>query len=208
MDMDMLWRVLRQALQFAFGALAGYGLMTGGQAELWAGVVASAVQAGYVAWTNTKTARIAAVAKLAEVSVVATTPALAQAIPDPAVVSREAVKVAGRSVMSHGWLGALLAMTLALGGCAQMGAAVEASDNALARMSRGSLPAACAIVGVAEGYFDALAPRISPTNHARFAAARTVADRICADRPADTASAMITLAQAWADIQAATKAAP
>lgn len=111
---------------------------------------------------------------------------------------------------AHAWLGIPLAVALvmagALAGCARMGAAVETSDAALSRLSRGSLPAACATVAVAEGYFDALAPRISAANHARYDVARAVADRICATRPADTASAMITLAQAWVDIQAATRA--
>ena len=206
MDADMLSRLLRQVLQFAAGLLVSHGLMTESGAQTLIGVICAGAVAAYVAYRNTKTQRIADVAKLPEVSVVATTPALAQAIPDPSVVSAEAVKVAGRSVVAsaHAWLALPVALALMLGGCAQIGVAVETADNALARLSRGSLPAACAIVGVAEGYFDALAPRISEANHARYAAARAVADRICAERPADTVGAMVTLARAWADVQAAT----
>lgn len=90
----------------------------------------------------------------------------------------------------------------ALAGCATL----DRADATLARLSSGSLPAACAIVGVAQGYFDALAPKISAANHARYEAASRVVSRVCADRPADTASAMMTLARAWADVQASTKA--
>lgn len=202
MDMIMIERLLRQVLQFAAGALVSHGVITQGAGETAVGIIAAAIIAGWVAYRNSKPAMISAVAKLPEVSVVATTPALAQAIPDPAVVSVEAVKVAGRSLSAHGWLGALLVMTIALAGCAT----IDRADATLSRLSRGSLPAACAIVGVAQGYFDTLAPRISAANHARYAAASLVVSRVCAERPADTASAMVTLARAWADIQAATKA--
>lgn len=97
---------------------------------------------------------------------------------------------------------AAFAVPLALAGCVTL----DRADATLARLSNGSLPLACATVAVAQGYFAALAPQISTANHARYEAASRVVSRVCADRPADTASAMMTLARAWADIQAATKA--
>lgn len=97
---------------------------------------------------------------------------------------------------------AAYAAALMLAGCATL----DRADATLARLSSGSLPAACGVVAVAQGYFVTLAPRISAANHARYEAASRVVSRVCADRPADTASAMLTLARAWADIQAATKA--
>lgn len=202
MDMIMLERLLRQVLQFAAGALVSHGVITQGAGETAVGIIAAAIIAGWVAYRNSKQSMIDHVAQMPEVSVVATTPALAQAIPNPAVVSVEAVKVAGRSLSAHGWLGALLVMTMALAGCATL----DRADATLARLSRGSLPAACGIVGVAQGYFAALAPKIGAANHARYEAASAVVSRVCAERPSDTAQAMMTLARAWADIQAATKA--
>jgi hypothetical protein len=181
MNQDYAIALLRTLLQMAGAAITANGLATGEQWSAISGGVLAAASVIWMVWAryNTK------------------------------VVATPAAPTAPR-LSAHAWLGlplvAALVLSGALGGCASVGAAVESSDAALARLSKGSLPAACAIVAVAQGYFETLAPKISATNHARYAAASALAGRVCADRPADTASALVTLAGAWADIQAATKA--
>lgn len=181
MNHDFVIALLRTTLQMAGASLAAKGVVSDEQWVAISGGVLAAASVLWMLWARYNTRVVA----------------------DPA--AKPGV-IGGGRLKSHAWLGAMLFAALLLGGCAQMTAAVETSDAALARLSRGSLPAACAIVSVAEGYFDALAPSISAANHTLFAAASSVANRICAVRPADTVGAIVTLADAWADIQAATKA--
>lgn len=230
MDADMLARILRQVLQFAAGVLVTRGVIADSTAELAVGAIGAAIVAGYVAYRNTKTARIADVAKLAEVSVVATTPDLAQVIPNPAVVSSEAVRVSGQRVMSHAWPIAALAVALMLGGCnttsmsspmareLAMQTALAAArtvapstvsdlDRTIAQVAGSpTMASACAVFVVAAGYYDALRPGVSPTSQRMGDATSRAGADLCAHPPADTVQALTTLNRLWAGVQAATKA--
>lgn len=176
MNRDFVIALLRTTLQMSGSSITAAGIATGEQWTAISGGILAGASVLWMLWDRYNT----------------------RVVPDPAA---NPGSTGGVKVRSPGWLGALILAAM-LAGCA----AVDRADDALARMSRGSLPVACGVVGVAQGYFDALAPRISAANHARYEAASAVASRVCINRPSDTAAAMITLAQAWADIQAATKA--
>jgi len=66
-------------------------------------------------------------------------------------------------------IGAIL-LPLALGACnatnewAKISSAVGTIDNTLAQLAEGSVPKACAIIGVADSYFQELKDRISAKN--------------------------------------------
>ena len=99
-----------------------------------------------------------------------------------------------------------VALALSLAGCQTIAAGLDAANKTLGQVAGNSLPAACTIVSVAQGYFEVLRPRISAANQRHYAGASAVADRICADRPDNVVSALVTLGRAWTDIQAATRA--
>lgn len=80
------------------------------------------------------------------------------------------------------------------------------ADNALASLSKNSIPTACGIIGVAEGYFHQLEPRISAENIAIERKAAAAVKVICDNPPTNTAEAFSTLLQLWLTIQTATKA--
>ena len=98
-----------------------------------------------------------------------------------------------------------LALALSLAGCAQITAAITTADNALAKLSENSLPKACAIVKVAEGYFRKLEPRISADKIAIERKAEAAVAVICDNPPKDTGAAFTTLVDLWFTIQDATK---
>lgn len=84
-------------------------------------------------------------------------------------------------------------------------AGIDAANNALATLSKNSIPKACIIIGVAEGYFHQLESRISPANIAAERKAEAAVKVICDNPPADVTAAMTTLLQLWLTIQDATK---
>lgn len=109
-----------------------------------------------------------------------------------------------------------IGLAVALAGCDTSGgfgkleyavkSTLTKADNALARLSSNEIPAACAIIDVAKGYFRQLEPRISAKNIAIERNAEAVVDFICSNPPANTAQAFGTLFRAWMAIQNATKA--
>lgn len=98
--------------------------------------------------------------------------------------------------------GALALACLAVAGCQTTG--VTTANNALASLAKNDLPAACAIVSVAEGYFATLKPQISAKNQKIEAQAAAVAATICNNPPADLATAFVDLFAAWTAVQNAT----
>lgn len=113
-------------------------------------------------------------------------------------------------------LAGAIGLAAALAGCNMQGGmdklTVAVSDtigktnNVLARLSANEIPAACAIIDVAKGYFRQLEPRISAKNIAIERDAEAMVDAICSNPPANTAQAFGTLFRAWMAIQKATKA--
>jgi len=98
-----------------------------------------------------------------------------------------------------------LLCALPLAGCNSISLpSLSSADNALASLANNDLPAACGIVNVAAGYFDALKPKISPQNRLIEAKAVAAVAVICANPPKDTAAAISSLFAAWSAIQAAT----
>ena len=79
------------------------------------------------------------------------------------------------------------------------------TNNVLARLSGNEIPAACAIIDVAKGYFRALEPRISAKNIAIERQAEASVAVICDNPPANVSQAMATLLKLWFTIQNATK---
>ena len=99
------------------------------------------------------------------------------------------------------------ALSACLAGCnpGSLSSAITATDNALVRVAGGyELPAACAIVRVADGYYRNVRGKVTPAAQAREAQAMILVNAICDHPPKDLASAFGTLMQAWTDIQAAT----
>lgn len=84
----------------------------------------------------------------------------------------------------------------ALAGCNS----VATADNALATLAKNQVPAACAIVSTAEGYYGSIVGTPSPA----VATAEAGVAIICKNPPADLAGAFATLLQEWTLIQAAT----
>ncbi len=107
-------------------------------------------------------------------------------------------------------LAATLAACNPQGGMEKLTVAVQTTltraDNALARLAANDIPAACSIIGVAEGYFHQLEDRISPANIAAERKAEAIVKAVCDNPPASTAQAFGTLFRAWMAIQNATKA--
>lgn len=82
---------------------------------------------------------------------------------------------------------------------------IGAVDNALVRVAGGyELPAACAIIRVADGYYLNVRGKVTQAARVREAQAMAVVNAICNDPPKDLVSAFGTLMKAWTDIQAAT----
>jgi hypothetical protein len=108
-------------------------------------------------------------------------------------------------------VGAIL-LPLALGACnagnewAKISAAVGTIDNTLAQLAEGSIPKACAIIGVADSYFQELKDRISAKNIALEAKAMRAAAVICDNPPTNTVAAFRSLWNIWLTVQSATKA--
>lgn len=96
-----------------------------------------------------------------------------------------------------------LGLALTIAGCEkynsalnQVAAGVAATDNALAGLARNNLPAACAIVAVAEGYFVQLKPRLSAENARIGDQARSAAAAICEAPPTNAAESIAALFKA------------
>ena len=81
---------------------------------------------------------------------------------------------------------------------------VTAANNALATLASNDIPAACAIVTVAEGYFVQLESKLSAAEIADEAKAALVLNSICASPPTNVAAAFGSLLTAWTAIQADT----
>ena len=94
MTMDMLLKLLRQALTFVGGILVGKGYLDDATAQAVIGALMTLISAGWMMARNTKTAQIANVIAMPEVAVVGTTPEIAAAIPDAGVVPASNVSVA------------------------------------------------------------------------------------------------------------------
>lgn len=116
-----------------------------------------------------------------------------------------------RAMILAGSLG--LAVTLAgcntSGGFGKLETAVSTTltrtNNVLAQLSGNEIPAACAIIETAKGYFHALEPRISAKNIAIERQAEAGVAVICENPPANVSQAMATLVKLWFTIQNATK---
>lgn len=107
-----------------------------------------------------------------------------------------------------------LSLVLALGGCTStnwgkistaVGNTIAATNNTLANISENSLPAACGIVRVADGYFQQLKGRISADKIAIEAKAMASVNVICNNPPKNISAAFNTLLNLWFTIQDATK---
>ena len=74
-------------------------------------------------------------------------------------------------------------------------------DNALATLAKNDIPAACTIVGVAEGYFNELQSKLSAAEIADEQKAALVVKAICDNPPTNITAAFGTLLTAWTTIQ-------
>lgn len=81
---------------------------------------------------------------------------------------------------------------------------LNGANNALARIAP-SIPAACGVVAVAQGYFHQLEDRISEQNKAIERKAEAAVAEICNSPPANVGQAFAVLFKAWMAIQNATK---
>ena len=88
-------------------------------------------------------------------------------------------------------------MLLALAGCNNTPTAV---NNTLATLAKNDIPAACAIIAVAEGYYQQIVPTPGPA----VVTAEAAVGAICKNPPTDLAGAFNTLLNEWTIIQAAT----
>lgn len=233
MDNDMIAKMIRQVLQFGAGALVTRGVLTQSTAELAVGILAAALIAAYVAWRNTKTARIAGVASMPEVGTIVTTPALAAAVPASNVIGSDAVKVSSvrpgaGGVYSLALPGVILAVAMMLGGCSTISPSLRADpspalqaalavartvapesvarlDRSIADVSGGRLAEACRTFTVAAGYYAVLRLAI-PERLTRIGDPAVAAGGdLCAAPPTDTAQALDALNRLWAAVQDATK---
>ena len=106
----------------------------------------------------------------------------------------------------------IVILPLLLGACnatnefAKISAAVGTIDNTLVQLAEGSIPKACAIIGVADSYFQELKDRISAKNIAIEAKAMRAAAVICDNPPTNTVAAFRSLWNIWLAVQSATKA--
>jgi len=88
----------------------------------------------------------------------------------------------------------------ALAGC-NSASTVTTANNTLATLANNQIPAACAIVKVAEGYYSTI---VETTPVPAIATAESAVNAICANPPTDLAGAFSTLLNEWVIIQAAT----
>lgn len=101
---------------------------------------------------------------------------------------------------------------LTLAGCtadaqwAKISMAVGTLDNDLAKLSQGSIPKACKIIGVADSYFQDLKDNISAKNITIETKAMSAVNVICNNPPSSVVAALKTLWQLWLTVQNATKA--
>lgn len=101
-----------------------------------------------------------------------------------------------------------LALCLALpllAGCNN--STTTAINNTLATLAKNDIPTACAVVAVAEGYFNELESKLSAAEIADEAKAALAVSAVCKNPPADIASAFASLLAAWTAIQADTTVA-
>ena len=92
---------------------------------------------------------------------------------------------------------------LALAGC--NGSAPVAAVNSLATLAKNDIPAACAIIKVAEGYFAVAKPFVPASAVTAEATAEAAVAAICNNPPTDVASAFAVLLNEWTLIQSSTK---
>ena len=104
---------------------------------------------------------------------------------------------------------AIVVCGLALAGCnnewAKISVAVGQIDNTLAQLSGNSIPKACAIIAVADSYFQDLKANISAKNIAIEAKAMAAAQVICNNPPTNTVAAFKSLWNIWKTVQDSTK---
>ena len=104
---------------------------------------------------------------------------------------------------------AIVVCGLALAGCnnewAKISTAVGQIDNTLAQLSGNSIPKACAIIAVADSYFQDLKANISAKNIAIEAKAMAAAQVICNNPPTNTVAAFKSLWNIWKTVQDSTK---
>lgn len=107
----------------------------------------------------------------------------------------------------------LICGALALSGCnaqwgqiaAGVGNVLGSANNVLADLAENSIPKACGIIRVADGYFQRLSPKISADKIAIEAKAMASVNVICNNPPKDITAALNTLVDLWFVIQDATK---
>lgn len=107
----------------------------------------------------------------------------------------------------------LICGALALSGCnaqwgqiaAGVGNVLGTANNVLADLAENSIPKACGIIRVADGYFQRLSPKISADKIAIEAKAMASVNVICNNPPKDITAALNTLVDLWFVIQDATK---
>lgn len=107
----------------------------------------------------------------------------------------------------------LICGALALSGCnaqwgqiaAGVGNVLGSANNVLADLAENSIPKACGIIRVADGYFQRLSPKISADKIAIEAKAMASVNVICNNPPKDITAAFNTLVDLWFVIQDATK---
>lgn len=94
----------------------------------------------------------------------------------------------------------ICAAALSLAGC--NGTTVAVANNTLATLAKSDIPAACAIIRVAEGYYAQIVAVPAPA----VTTAEAAVDVICTNPPTDLNGAFSTLLSEWVIIQAGTKA--
>lgn len=99
-------------------------------------------------------------------------------------------------------LAACVSLPLLAGGCNN--STTTAINNTLATLAKNDIPTACAIVAVAEGYFNELESKLSAAEIADEAKAASAVNAICANPPTNITSAFASLLAAWTSIQADT----
>jgi len=97
-----------------------------------------------------------------------------------------------------------LFIVFGLAGC-NVASTIATVDNALLNLSGNSIPKACQIISVAEGYFHNLEGNISADKIKIERDAEAAVGVICNNPPKDTAAAFGTLVQLWFTIQNMTK---
>jgi hypothetical protein len=97
----------------------------------------------------------------------------------------------------------LFVPVLALAGVALL-PGCNVANNTLASLSGSSIPAACVIIGVAEGYFANVKFKVTPPEALAEKDAQAIVSSICANPPSNLTVAFQDLLSAWTVIQAAT----